>query len=59
MTRHLADHRTPTSGGRLKHFLRLAKAPRETWHRSQASSGARAGSTRLAQFLRIERGHRA
>jgi hypothetical protein len=55
MKRHLADHRTPTSGGRLKHFLRLAKAPRDTWHRSRAG----AGSTRLAQFLRIERGHRA
>jgi hypothetical protein len=52
MTRHLADHRTPTTGARLKHFLRLAKAPRDSWHRSRDG----AGHVRLAQFLRIARG---
>ncbi len=52
MSRHLADHRVPSKGGRVKHFLRLAKAPRETWHQSRAG----AGKARLAQFLRITRG---
>ncbi len=55
MSRHLADHQTPTTGGRLKHFLRLAKAPRDTWHRARDG----AGQVRLAQFLRIARGRRA
>ncbi|MBL9060969.1 hypothetical protein [Tabrizicola sp.] len=55
MSRHLADHRTRTTGGRVKHFLRLARTPRETWQRSRGSSG----STRLIQFLRIERGRTA
>lgn len=55
MSRHLADHRTRTSGGRLKHFLRLARTPRETWQRPRGTSG----STRLVQFLRIERGRTA
>ena len=52
MSRHLADHRTRTSGARVKHFLRLARTPRETWHRPHSASGV----TRLKQFLRIERG---
>jgi hypothetical protein len=55
MSRHLADHRTPTSGVRLKHFLRLARSPRETWHRSRKGAGA----ARVAQFLRIARGRTA
>ena len=52
MSRHLADHRTQTTGGRLKHFLRLARTPRETWARPRG----KAGNSRLIQFLRIERG---
>jgi hypothetical protein len=52
MGRHLADHRTQTTGGRLKHFLRLARTPRETWLRHRGKSG----STRVVQFLRIARG---
>lgn len=52
MGRHLADHRTQSTGGRLKHFLRLARTPRDTWlqHRGKA------GVTRVIQFLRIARG---
>ena len=53
--RHLADHRTPTDGGRVKHFLRIARSARETWHRPMTKSG----NVRLQQFLRIERGHLA
>ncbi len=52
MSRHLADHRSQTTGGRLKHFLRLARKPREAWARPRG----KAGNGRLVQFLRIERG---
>ncbi len=55
MSRHLADHRTRTSGGRVKHFLRLSRTPRDTWLRPRGTSGA----SRLVQFLRIERGRTA
>jgi hypothetical protein len=55
MTRHLADHRSKTTGGRTKHFLRLARRTRETWK----SSHGKAGPSRLIQFLRIERGRSA
>jgi hypothetical protein len=55
MARHLADHRARTTGGRLKHFLRLARTPRETWARPRGG----AGKARLIQFLRIERGRTA
>ena len=52
MSKHLADHQRPTAGGRVKHFLRLARATRETWLRPRGA----AGSSRLVQFLRIARG---
>jgi hypothetical protein len=52
MGRHLADHRSGSTGGRVKHFLRLARTPRETWKRARAG----AGSQRVVQFLRIARG---
>lgn len=50
--RHLADHRKLSTGGRMKHFLRLARHPREIWHRPRSI----AGKSRIVQFLRIERG---
>jgi hypothetical protein len=52
MSKHLADHRAATTGGRVKHFLRLARAGRETWVRPRGA----AGNSRLVQFLRIARG---
>ena len=55
MSKHLADRRTTSTGSRVKHFLRLAKAPRGSWHRPHTPSGA----SRLAQFLRIARGRMA
>lgn len=55
MSKHLADHRKATTGARVKHFLRLARAPRETWHRPRGGAGA----VRVAQFLRIARGRTA
>lgn len=30
MTKHLADHRTASEGGRMKHFLRIARDRSET-----------------------------
>lgn len=55
MSRHLADHRARSSGGRVKHFLRLSRTPRDTWLRPRGTTGA----SRLVQFLRIERGRNA
>lgn len=55
MSRHLADHRSQSTGARVKHFLRLARTPRETWTRPRG----KAGSGRLVHFLRIERGQTA
>lgn len=52
MTKHLADHRKASTGARVKEFLRLSRAHRETWHKSRSSAGA----ARLVQFLRIARG---
>lgn len=52
MSKHLADHRKATTGARVKHFLRLARTRRETWHRTHTE----AGQARMVQFLRIERG---
>lgn len=55
MTKHIADKRSPSTGARVKQFLRLARSPRETWHRPRGT----VGSSRLVQFLRIERGRSA
>jgi hypothetical protein len=55
MSKHLADHRKASTGARVKHFLRLARSVRETWHRPHAEPG----KARLVQFLRIERGRSA
>ncbi|MBP9185202.1 MAG: hypothetical protein KBF78_18885 [Fuscovulum sp.] len=55
MSKHLADHRKASTGARVKHFMRLARAARETWHRPHAGPG----KARLVQFLRIARGRTA
>ncbi len=53
MSKHLADKRAPSTGGRLKAFLRIAREEGRTgWHRPHQPAGV----TRLKQFLRIERG---
>ncbi len=61
MTKHLADHRPASNGGRLQHFLRLeratpATAPRSLHQRPQSRS---ADNPRLQHYLRIERGEQA
>jgi hypothetical protein len=52
MTRHIADHRSPSLGGRMRHFLRIERSASRTWHRSEAPVGNR----RLVEFCRIARG---
>lgn len=52
MTKHLADHRAQPTSARVRHFLRLARAPRDMWHRTHSVSGP----SRLMHFLRIARG---
>lgn len=61
MTKHLADHRTASEGGRLQNFLRLERsqsptAPRSLHQRPQTRS---AKNPRLQHYLRIERGIQA
>lgn len=58
MTRHLADHRKPSEGGRLKHFLRIARAEASgLWMllaRRPRMTGQ--GNRRLVEYARIARG---
>lgn len=57
MTRHVADKRTPSDGGRLKQFLRIARQGGEgLWQRIAKASPAPKGGRRVAEFARIERG---
>jgi hypothetical protein len=53
MGRHLADHRTPSKGGRVRNFLKIARMKPATWHRAEAQPS---GNRRLVEFLRIARG---
>ena len=52
MTKHLADKRKISTGGRTRAFMQIARAARETFHRPREA----AGPNRLLQFLRIARG---
>lgn len=61
MSRHLADHRGQTGGGRLKHYYRIEKTGHgEGSHATSRSLHkrplARDGAGRLGHYLRIERG---
>jgi hypothetical protein len=59
MSRHLADRRTPTDGGRLKHFLRLSRDSGSFWRRLwRAPRHEPAEGRRMAEFARIERSRR-
>ncbi|WP_028031935.1 hypothetical protein [Gemmobacter nectariphilus] len=53
--RHIADRRAPAGKARTAAFLRLDRAPRETFHVSRDGAGA----NRIVQFLRIARGRLA
>ncbi len=55
MTRHISDRSCPSDGGRVRHFLRIARAHRMVWHRHESQAGNR----RLVEFCRIARGRTA
>jgi hypothetical protein len=57
MTRHLADHRTASEGGRLKHFLRIARDRSETTWRAvfQRNLSRDGDNRRVLEYIRIER----
>lgn len=59
MTKHLADHREASNGGRVKHFLRLARDRSETVWRGlwQRPADRAEENRRLVEYVRIERGH--
>lgn len=61
MTKHIADHRSPSNGGRLKHFLRIARDSsdavwRATWSRPLNRPK---GNRRVVEYIRIARGRLA
>lgn len=61
MTKHLADHRTAPTGGRVKAFMSIARDRSETvwqalWKRPLQRSE---DNQRLVQYVRIEKGHEA
>ena len=58
MTKHLADHREASNGGRIKHFLRLARDRSESAWRTvwQRPFDRAEESRRLVEYVRIERG---
>ena len=58
--KHLADHRSSSTGARLKHFLRLAQSRGEVvwaqvWQRGHTRDE---GNRRVLEFVRIARGRR-
>lgn len=61
MTKHLADHREASTGGRVKHFLRLARDRSEAaWDQVRQRPLDRAEENRrLVEYVRIERGRSA
>ncbi len=61
MTKHLADHRTAPTGGRVKAFLTIARDRSETvWRGLWQRPFDRASSNqRLVQYVRIEKGREA
>lgn len=58
MTRHLSDKRAPSDGGRLKHFLRIARQGGEgLWHGLwKAPRHKPAEGRRVVEYVRIARG---
>jgi len=62
MSRHIADHHTSSQGGRMKHFLAIARSGasaavwRGAWQRAVARPE---GNRRMVEFLRIARGRSA
>lgn len=60
MARHLADHRTPSMGARLKRFLAIERSQGDGVLRGLARRPVAANANRrLVEFLRIARGRSA
>jgi len=61
MSRHLADHRAQTDGGRLKHFYRIEKTAggdgsHEAARMLHKRPLSRDATGRTGHYMRIERG---
>lgn len=61
MSRHIIDNRTPSDGGRLRHFYRIEKAGSdgtipEVIRKLHQRQHRIASTGRIGQFLRIARG---
>lgn len=57
MTRHLADKRKPSTGARLRAFLRLARPEGQIWQTVwRQPVPVPASNRRTVEFLRIARG---
>ncbi len=58
MSKHLADNRTPSTGGRVQAFLRIARDRSQTaWQGLWQRPILRAeDNQRLVQYIRIEKG---
>lgn len=56
--KHLADHRSSSTGGRLTHFLRLARNRKDAvWSRVwKKPADPATGNRRVVEYIRIERG---
>lgn len=61
MARHLADHRSASQGGRVKHFLRIAReGSTDLWLRLARQPQMRSETNRRAvEYARIARGREA
>lgn len=61
MSKHLADHRSAPSGGRVKAFLTIARDRSETMWRAlwKRPVERAADNQRLVQYVRIEKGREA
>jgi hypothetical protein len=56
MSRHLADKRKPSDGGRMKHFLRLARDGGTVWRSLWQRPAPGATNRRVVEYVRIARG---
>jgi hypothetical protein len=64
MTKHLADHRSPSQGGRVKNFVNVEKLSGDEGSHPASKKLAKRGversdTRRMQEYLRIERGHKA
>ena len=60
MMKHPTDHRSSSTGAKLKHFLRLARNRGEAaWEQVRQRGFTRVeGNRRVLEYIRIERGKR-